>query len=339
MKSREKILVYGATGHTGRFVVGELLQRGVSPVIAGRDAKKLQRLQSSHPSLETRVAAIDDRISLDAALTDIALVIHCAGPFIDTSAPMIEAALRSNVHYLDIAAEQAAVLAAFEKYSKVAAQSRIVVAPAMGFYGALSDLLVVAAMSDWTDIDECEIAVALDSWHPTRGTRLTGERNAGPRWFFAQGRLTRRDPLPPRMWEFPDPFGWQEVINLALAESITISRHLHPSDIRFYLNKLSITELSNPNTPAPTPTDASGRSAQQFLVDAIVRRQGQSRRATARGRDIYAITAPIVVEAAMRILDGRCDTSGVRAAGELFDARDFLSSLRHDQLVVDSRDP
>jgi hypothetical protein len=46
--------------------------------------------------------------------------------------------------------------------------------------------------------------------------------------------------------------------------------------------------------------------------------------------NIYAITAPIVVEAAERILDGRFKATGVAAAGEIFDAKDFLWSFRPD---------
>jgi hypothetical protein len=47
----------------------------------------------------------------------------------------------------------------------------------------------------------------------------------------------------------------------------------------------------------------------------------------ARGQDIYAVTAPIVVEAAQRIAAGAVRTTGVVTAGEAFDARDFLGSL------------
>jgi hypothetical protein len=63
-----------------------------------------------------------------------------------------------------------------------------------------------------------------------------------------------------------------------------------------------------------------------------VRRGGERRRGVARGRDIYAFTAPIVVEALERILDGRHKTAGVVAAGEIFDAGDFLRALPFEQL-------
>jgi hypothetical protein len=47
----------------------------------------------------------------------------------------------------------------------------------------------------------------------------------------------------------------------------------------------------------------------------------------ARGQDIYAVTAPLVVEAVDRILTGRTRTVGVASAGEIFDAPDFLRAL------------
>ncbi len=59
----------------------------------------------------------------------------------------------------------------------------------------------------------------------------------------------------------------------------------------------------------------------------MVRAGDVERRATARGQDIYAVTAPLVVEAVQRILAGQTRTTGVASAGAMFDAADFLRSL------------
>jgi uncharacterized membrane protein len=117
------------------------------------------------------------------------------------------------------------------------------------------------------------------------------------------------------------------VVGLQLAETITISRHLETAAVRAYINLAPLTELRNPDTPAPTASDESGRSSQVFLMDAIVRRGSEERRLTARGRDIYALTAPIVVEAVQRIINGISTATGVISAGQAFDARDFLAAL------------
>lgn len=330
------VAVFGAYGHTGRFVVSELRKRGLGVILSGRDASKLHALAGAHPGLPARVASTEDPASLDRALSGVSAVINCAGPFLDTAGPVVEAALRARVHYLDIAAEQAAVLDTFERHAGAALEAGVVVAPAMAFYGGLADLLATVALGDWPAADEICVAVALDSWKPTSGTRLTGERNQGPRFVFTGNKLQRVDPPPPRTWTFPEPFGIQEVVSVPLAETITISRHLQTPEIRAYINLAPLTDLGNPDTPAPTPADESGRSAQVFLVEAVAQRGTEQRRAIARGRDIYAITAPVVAEAAERILDGRSKAFGALPAGELFDARDFLAALSRGHLTIET---
>jgi Saccharopine dehydrogenase NADP binding domain len=325
--SNRAVTVFGAYGHTGRFVVEELHKRGWKTILAGRDAARLYELTAEYPQSEARVASVDDHGSLDRAMAGAGAVINCAGPFVDTATPVIEAALRSGIHYLDVAAEQAAVLAVFERFSCAAKQAGVVIAPAMAFYGGLGDLLATAAMGDWSVAEEILIGVALDSWKPTPGTRLTGQRNPGQRFIVSHGRLERSDPPPPRSWKFPAPFGQQNVVGLSFAETITISRHLRTPQIHGYMNDAPIADIRNLDTPGPAAADESGRSSQTFVMEVIARKGDAERRAVAQGRDIYAVTAPIVVEAARRVLNGLARTTGVVAAGEVFDARDFLRSL------------
>jgi len=325
------VAVFGAAGHTGRFVVSELRRRGLTPILSGRDAAKLNAVAEAHPGSEARVASVDNPASLDRAISGAAAVINCAGPFMDTAAPLIEAAIRGRIHYLDVTAEQPAAIAAFERFADAARDAGVVIAPAMAFYGALGDLLATAAMDDWPDADEICVAIALDSWKPTRGTRLTGERNTGRRFVFSNSKLEfLADPAPRRKWNFSEPFGAQDVVGLGFSEIITISRHLRTPEIHAFMNLAPIMDLRDPDTPEPVAADESGRSSQTFLMEAVARKESEVRRAIARGRDIYAITAPIVVEAAERILDGRFKATGVVAAGEIFDAQDFLRSLRPD---------
>ncbi|KAF1707606.1 saccharopine dehydrogenase family protein [Pseudoxanthomonas sacheonensis] len=328
MSTDRTVVVYGAYGHTGRFVVAELLERGWIPVLSGRDAGKLAALGDAFPGLERRLASVEDPASLDRALAGAMGVINCAGPFLDSAAPMIEAALRARIHYLDVSAEQQAVLDVFDRFSGAAKAAAVTVIPAMAFYGGLADLLATAALGDWPDADAIDIAVALDSWHPTAGTRLTGARNHYRRLVIAGGKLEPlADPPPSRRWTFPEPFGSQDMIALPFSEIVTLSRHVRSAEVHSYMNLAPLKDLRDPHTPPPAPADAHGRSSQTFAVETRVRRGGQTRRALALGRDIYAVTAPLVVEAMERIGDGRGKANGVLAPGEAFDAQDFLESL------------
>lgn len=332
----QMVAVCGASGHTGRFVVSELCRRGWAPILCGRDAAKLNAVGEMHPGSEVRVASVDDPVSLDRAVAGAVAIINCAGPFIDTAARIIEAAIRARIHYFDVTAEQAVVLDIFERFAAEARDAGIVVAPAMAFYGGLGDLLATAAMGDWPAADEILIAVALDSWNPTSGTRLTGKRHPGRRFVFSNNRLEfLADPPPRRAWNFPEPFGIQDVVGLGFSEIITISRHLWVPEIHAFMNLAPITDIRNPDTPGPVAVDGSGRSSQTFLMEVIARRGSEERRAVARGRDIYAITAPIVVEATHRAVNQLARTTGVVPAGEVFDARDFLKSLSPTPLSIE----
>src|ERR1700722_20925265 len=173
MTSNKSVTVFGAYGHTGRFVVSELRRRGWTPILSGRDPDKLNALGDVHPGLESRRACVHDPASLDRALFGATSVINCAGPFARTSAPVIEAALRAQIPYLDVAAEIETNADTFEHYGDRARDAGIVLVPAMAFFGGLGDLLATTAMGDWMAADEICIAYALSSWKPTLGTRAT----------------------------------------------------------------------------------------------------------------------------------------------------------------------
>ncbi|MBI4545254.1 MAG: saccharopine dehydrogenase NADP-binding domain-containing protein [Gemmatimonadetes bacterium] len=132
-------LLYGSTGYTGALIAREAVRRGLRPVLAGRSADTLAR-QAAELGLEHRVAPLADPSALDAALRGLPLVLHCAGPFFRTSAPMAKACLRSRVHYLDITGE----LGVFEALAARDAEARvagIMLLPGVGFDVVPSDCL------------------------------------------------------------------------------------------------------------------------------------------------------------------------------------------------------
>lgn len=329
----EAVVVYGATGHTGRFVVAELLAQGFTTVISGRDAARLQALAGERGEVEVRPASVDDPAALDQALAGAAAVINCAGPFAVTGGPLVGAALRAGIPYVDTAAEIEANASTFDGYSAAARNLGIPVVPAMAFYGGLGDLLATAAMGEWTAADEVHVAYGLSSWHPTPGTRLAGrvshDRRGGRRVRFRNGALQYHDdPAVEEKWQFPDPRGLRAVIaEFTMADVVTIPSHLAVPDVRTFMTVEAASDIADQDTPGPRPADALRRSDQTFLVDVAVRAGGVERRATARGRDIYAVTAPLAVEAVRRILAGHTRTTGVASAGAMFDAGEFLHAL------------
>src|SRR5947209_17411312 len=101
---KTNLLIYGANGYTGTLIARMAAERGLRPILAGRDAAKISAL-ARQMGLEHRAFALDDVGVLDAALVDAAVVLHCAGPFSRTSKPLADACLRTRTHYLDITGE------------------------------------------------------------------------------------------------------------------------------------------------------------------------------------------------------------------------------------------
>lgn len=308
----KRVAVLGAGGHTGGFVVAELRRRGMTPILCGRGT------------------------DLDLAFRDADAVINCAGPFAATAAPTIEAAIRAGIPYLDVTAELEVVTDTFAAY----AGAGIPIVPAVAFYGGLADLLATAAMGDWPAADQLTIAYALSSWRPTAGTRATGQvsasRRDGGRLVYTGGRLQHRVGDAPRTeWTFPAPVGARPVVGeFTMADSALLPTHLDTPEIAMYMSANALEDLRAADPSGPVAVDEHGRSAQTFLVEVVARSGGVERRAVAGGRDIYAVTAPLVVEAASRILAGTGDKPGVASVGARFDATDFLGSLSPRHLTL-----
>jgi short subunit dehydrogenase-like uncharacterized protein len=323
------VAVFGATGHTGRFVVDELVRRGLTPVAVARDSVKLAASGFQERGIMTKCAAIDDQASLDDVLRGVAALINCAGPFLETADRLAAAAVRNGVHYLDVSAEQPSARETLEKFGGPAREAGVFVLPAMGFYGGLADLLATAAIGDWDSVDEIRVGIALNSWHPTQGTRITGERNTARRLIVTDGKLVPlAQPAPEISWDFPEPFGRQDAVAVPFSEVVLMTQHLKITQLHTYLNLSALQDIRDPKTPPPAATDESGRSSQVFLVEVIARKDGNTRKVVAHGRDIYAFTAPLICEAVARILQGEVLTSGgAYAPGQVFDARNFLHAL------------
>jgi len=221
------------------------------------------------------------------------------------------------------------------KMAKKARAAGITVIPAASFFGGLADLLASALAGDG-DINEITTAIALDHWWPTEGTRRTGARNQVPRVVVENGQLAAMAlPASKIDWTFGMPFGTQPMVELSFSEVITIFRHLPVQRLRSYLNAASVQEVGDAATPYPTAVDAQGRSAQRFSMEVVAVSAHGRHRAKASGQDIYAVTAPIVVEAAARMLEPSFDRRGALALGQAFDARAFLGAIAPGHLAVE----
>ena len=126
-------MIYGANGYTGQLCAAEAVRRGEQPLLAGRNDEAVAQVALCH-GLEHRSFSLRDpqSPSVTQALDGVDLVLHCAGPFSATSAPMLEACAGAASHYLDVTGE-IEVFEAIHRQSARWSEAGIVVMPGVGF--------------------------------------------------------------------------------------------------------------------------------------------------------------------------------------------------------------
>lgn len=137
----KSFLLYGANGFVGSEAARQAVREGLRPILAGRNEEELRQL-AGELGLEYRVFGLEDQNRLDKELKNVPVVLHCAGPYIFTARPMVEACLRSGTHYLDITGE-------IPVYKDIASkdidakEKGVMLLPGVGFDVAPTDCLAV----------------------------------------------------------------------------------------------------------------------------------------------------------------------------------------------------
>jgi hypothetical protein len=130
----------------------------------------------------------------------------------------------------------------------------------------------------------------------------------------------------------------QQVVAVPLSEIVKINRHIEARNVCSFMNSAPLRDLKDPRTPPPTASDASGRSSQHFVMDVQAAAGSHRSRIAVTGLDIYAVTAPIVVEACLHVLKQQAVTGGAYAPSELLEPNRFLAALAPHLHVMRSLD-
>lgn len=169
-------MLYGANGYTGRLILREAVARGLRPVLAGRNAEALAELGREY-GLPVRAFPLQDEALVRSALDGVGLVLHCAGPFSATAAPMLEGCLATGAHYLDITGE-IDVFAHCHAQHLRAREAGIVVMPGTGFDVVPTDCVAARLRRELPTATSLVLAFEAGGG-PSRGTALTSIEGLG----------------------------------------------------------------------------------------------------------------------------------------------------------------
>ena len=127
-----KIVVFGASGYTGRLAVSSLLARGVRPVLAGRSAGALKSL-ADPLGLPYRTADVADPATVRALIEPGDVLVSTVGPFNRFGYAAAAAAADAGAHYVDSTGEVDFVHRVQQEFSDRAAASGATMVPAFGY--------------------------------------------------------------------------------------------------------------------------------------------------------------------------------------------------------------
>ena len=325
------ILLFGATGYTGRLTAHALGRRGADFVLAGRNRAKLEALAADTGAPEVRVAEVGDIDGLTRALDGVRAMITCVGPFMQLGDTAVEAALRAGCHYIDSTGEGPFIRDLIATRSKSAREAGIAMAPALGFDEVPADVAATLATEGFERAD-LVLTYALPS-RPSSGTAksVIGIVTSRGPW-IVNGEPVEIEAGQHHRWApMPAPLGPRRSVSYPLAEGHLAPLHLDLHSLRIFGTAGPGLSLALRTIPAVKPLLSFGpvRGALEAVIDRTVvgpegkernapwtilaeARMGRSRRnVVMTGRDPYGLTGETLAAAAMHMADDGYEETGV----------------------------
>ena len=129
-----RIVLFGATGYTGRLVAEALVDRGARPVLSGRNPESLEKLATElGGDLETQAADVERPDTVRALVERGDVLVSTVGPFHNIGAPAVEAAVDAGAMYIDSTGEPPFIRRVFEEWGPRAKQSGAALVTAFGY--------------------------------------------------------------------------------------------------------------------------------------------------------------------------------------------------------------
>jgi short subunit dehydrogenase-like uncharacterized protein len=358
MPGNRPVIIYGASGFSGRLVAEYLREYNVPFIAAGRNRAKIEEVFKHIPGIETadyEIAEVGSTVDELARLfSGASVVCNTVGPFIYSGPLVIEACLKAGCHYLDISGEQAWIRQVAEKWGPLFAQRGLLSAPATAFMSAPSDAAARICIENST-IDTLEI-LTMFRGTPTFGSTQTIfavlqteayflEQNQYKRWppataleAVVPGQIQTQMAL---AWGgFPHPVWFKDHPQIANVKSFGglldrhIMEHVYATE-KLYLQEIAplpsaererrLAEMAN-SVQAGTPPGENSR--ENRTIDVIAGRGStEFVQCVLYGTCCYKQTGLIQAFAAQNLVRRAPRQCGFASAAEAFGARELLRVL------------
>lgn len=330
------LLIYGANGYTGELIAREAVRQGLRPVLAGRNAARLAAL-AAELGLTARVFGLDDAVALHRGLEGIVAVLHCAGPFSVTAAPMISACLAAGTHYLDITGEIDVFELAHARDGEARAAG-ILLCPGTGFDVVPTDCIAAALQRSLPDATR--LALGFDTRSRlSRGTATTSVARLGDGCRVRENGEIRRIPMGSRQRRIDFGDGEKLAMTIPWGDVSTAYRTTGIPNIEVYvpvspkvlgrvrwLDRLGWLVSSAPvqallrnriRAGAPGPTDDERARSPVHVWGEAVNEAGERRVARIKVANGYTVTVAAALAIARHVLRGEPVPAGFTTPARL----------------------
>lgn len=357
MSAAHPVAVYGASGYTGRLVSAALAERGITPVLVGRDPARLQAAADALgiAATDVRVAPVDDPVALADAFEGARVVANCAGPFVRTGEPVLRAAMQARCHYLDTTGEQPWIARVFEDFGADLERAGVAAVAGMGFDYVPGDLLCHLVGERCEPLADLLVAYHLVGFGMTRGTmRSSLEMLGGGDITYRDGDWAPAGHGPRRAFvEFPAPVGRRQVGKYPCGEIVTVPRHLQVRNVRSAITLDSLLPHALAWTLPPMlpgialamrtplagvldrgvgllpegPAEEDRRAVSWTIIARATGADGGSASGIVRGSDVYGLTAQTIAAGAERMAADAFKAAGAHAPASAFDPAELMQAL------------
>jgi short subunit dehydrogenase-like uncharacterized protein len=352
MPESPRVVIFGATGFTGRLVARSAEVRGLPRLLAGRDRARLEEIAGKTGAPPIGLADASDPAALTRLLVRGDVVVNCVGPFTDLGEAVVRACIDAGAHYLDITGEQRFMERVDARHATAARDAGTTVVNAMAFEYALGDCgAAVLARRLRAPLRALAVTYAWEgaAQGASRGTRRSAIRILARRGFRLRDGQRERESPAGRSRSVLLPSGKrQTAVSFPSGEALTVPRHLEVDDVSGWMvvgrRTAGLGRVLSPALPTllrlgrplldhllagspEGPYDETRRGSGFTILLEAESRTGARGRLALTGTDPYGLTAEIVLLAAERLLAVPVPAAGVLSPSQLMEPRAFLSAL------------
>lgn len=317
-----KLLIYGATGHTGTLISHEAARRGLNFEIAGRNKNKLAAL-AAELNVPYHVFQVNDNAGWETALTGKTVLLNIAGPFSETAEMAMEACIRLKVHYIDITAE-VDIYRLAETKDKAALSAGIMLLSGAGLFATYDPLVLHTAKRVKNPV---KLRVAFKYSGGFTPGSIASSAN-----ILNAGILVRKNGIIVKLTEASTaPFdfgnGLEDCFPTPLGGVVLAYKSTGIPDIEEYFQMALPASTSNPKTVKiqNNETNSDIVETPSLIIAEITAAEGTVVRSMAEMPAGYIPTITSAIEVVSRVLEGKYK-AGFKSPGSVYGA-DLLNAL------------